>query len=167
MPDILHTAWSVRTPRLELRAYDPSQTTAVVAAVAESLDHLRPTMPFAAHAPDEDTYAALFVGFRARFAQGDYTFSVWTLAALCHLAFVQEGGVDRVEARIEPSNAASIRVAEKAGLQREALLRRRIMWPGEAPRDAVVYTLFADDWPRSPSAAVPVQRLDAAGRPIR
>ncbi len=92
-------------------------------------------------------------------------FATEALAALCHLAFVQED-VDRVELRIEPHNAASIRVADNAGFTREGLLRRRLPWPNEAPRDCVVYTLFADDWPDSPGAAVPVERLAASGRPI-
>jgi RimJ/RimL family protein N-acetyltransferase len=92
-------------------------------------------------------------------------FATEAVAALCHLAFEQEK-TDRVELRIQPDNPGSIRVAEKAGFTQEAVLRRRIPFPGQPPRDCVLYTLFADEWPASPGASIPVERFDASGRPI-
>ncbi len=86
------------------------------------------------------------------------------VAAFCHLAFVGQQGVDRVELRIDPDNAPSVRVAQKAGFELEGRLRRRIPFPGQPPRDALLYTLFAEDWPQSPLAAVEVKAFDAAGR---
>ena len=70
--------------------------------------------------------------------------------------------------RTQLDNLPSHGVAEKAGFVREGVLRRRIQFPdteaGPDLRDAVVWSLFAADWPDSPGAAVPVTRYDAAGR---
>ncbi len=89
------------------------------------------------------------------------------LAAFCVLALFGQEGIDRVELRIEPQNHASIRVAEKAGFVREALLRRRLDFPEGPPRDVVIYTLFREMWSQCPLAEVPVRSFDPAGRPLK
>lgn len=192
----MQRAIRLRTPRLDIQAFEPAHAAAFVEVVRNSRDHLRPWMPFAAHEPSVPLFEEWFEAFFARCAEGDCTFGVWldgvpiggcgmhpkvgelgrevgywiavthtqqgfaseALAAMCHLAFEQEG-VDRVELRIEPENHASIAVAERAGFHREALLRRRMAYPGGEPRDVLVYTLFAADWPGSPGAGVPVERV--------
>ena len=52
--------------------------------------------------------------------------------------------LQRLEILIEVGNIASQRVAEKAGAQREGILRKRLCIHGNAV-DAVVYSLIASD----------------------
>ena len=54
----------------------------------------------------------------------------------------------RVEAEIEPENAASIRLAERLGFRREALLRDRMFVAGE-PRSVLMYALLRPEWTAS------------------
>jgi RimJ/RimL family protein N-acetyltransferase len=57
---------------------------------------------------------------------------------------LREHGLARVQLIVEPENVASIRVAENAGFQREALLRSYIELHGRR-RDVYVYALLAED----------------------
>ena len=57
---------------------------------------------------------------------------------------LSEHGLARVQLIVEPENVASIRVAENAGFQREALLRSYIELKGRR-RDVYLYALPADD----------------------
>lgn len=61
--------------------------------------------------------------------------------------------LNRVEADIDPRNAASARSLERLGFQREGLLRERWIVAGEVC-DSCLYGLLARDWQRlaSPSA---------------
>jgi ribosomal-protein-serine acetyltransferase len=57
-------------------------------------------------------------------------------------------GLERVEVMAAVDNAASRRVAEKIGAQREGVLRRRLVLQGE-PTDVVLYAVVrgdGDDW---------------------
>jgi RimJ/RimL family protein N-acetyltransferase len=56
----------------------------------------------------------------------------------------REHGLARLQLIVEPENVASIRVAENAGFQREALLRSYIELHGRR-RDVYLYALLADD----------------------
>ena len=81
------------------------------------------------------------VGYWLREDALGHGYATEAVKMLCQLAFEQEK-LDRVELRIEPDNTPSVAVAERLGFRREALLARRFPWPGEEPRDLVVYTLF-------------------------
>jgi RimJ/RimL family protein N-acetyltransferase len=85
-------------------------------------------------------------------------------AALTRVAF-RSCGVERVEIHVDPENSASLGIPEKLGFRREATLRRRLeSAPASAPRrDAVVFTLFDDEFAGSSAAAVAVRGFDAAG----
>jgi RimJ/RimL family protein N-acetyltransferase len=85
-------------------------------------------------------------------------------AALTRVAF-ELCGVDRVEIRVDPANEASGGIPRKLGYREEATLRRRLPSPADESerRDVVVFTLFADEFPTTPSAAAPVAAYDAAG----
>jgi ribosomal-protein-serine acetyltransferase len=50
-------------------------------------------------------------------------------------------GLERLELVIEPANAASVRVAEKAGAVREGLLRKRLAGREGPARNAYMYSL--------------------------
>ena len=82
-------------------------------------------------------------------------------AALTRTA-IEACGADRVEIRVEPSNARSAAVPRRLGFVEEATLRRRL--PGL--RDVTVFTLFADDLPASPAARAALAAYDAAGRAV-
>jgi RimJ/RimL family protein N-acetyltransferase len=64
-------AYRLVTPHLELRAYDPAQAEALRNAIAESLEHLRPWMPWAHDEPQPlDQKVELLRKFRAHFDLG-------------------------------------------------------------------------------------------------
>ena len=65
------------------------------------------------------------------------------LALICAFAF-RELDVRRVELWIEPSNTASLRVAEAAGFSREGLLRSFMVVAGSR-RDMLMYSLLPED----------------------
>ncbi len=54
----------------------------------------------------------------------------------------------RIEARIEPPNAASIRLAERLGFRHEGLMRDWLFVGGQ-PRDMLLYALLHPDWSAS------------------
>jgi RimJ/RimL family protein N-acetyltransferase len=57
---------------------------------------------------------------------------------------LEEQKLVRVQLTAEPGNAASLRVAEKAGFTREGLLRRSLNFGGER-RDAFMFSLLAEE----------------------
>ena len=57
----------------------------------------------------------------------------------------------RIEADVDPRNAASIRTLERLGFQREGYLRQRWQVNGEI-QDALFYGLLRPDWQRSTTA---------------
>ncbi len=67
-----------------------------------------------------------------------------TLNALLNFAFV-ELNLHRIEADADPRNAASIRVLERLGFQKEGYLRERWIVNGEIC-DTVFYGLLQSDW---------------------
>ena len=110
---------------------------------------------------------ALEVGYWVRASRVGQGFARESTAALTSVAF-RVCGVDRVEIRVDPSNAASLRIPRALGFTEEGTLRRRLPGrEGDAPRDAVVFALFADELEASPVAAVALEAYDPLGRPIR
>jgi len=88
-----------------------------------------------------------------------------TAAALTRVAF-EIDGVDRVEIHCDPENVRSAAVPKKLGFVHEATLRRRDRTSADAPRDTMVWTLFASDFPSSPAAIAELQAYDVVGRRI-
>ena len=88
-----------------------------------------------------------------------------TAAALTKVAF-EIDGVDRVEIHCDPENVRSEAVPRKLGFVHEATLRRRDRTSADAPRDTMVWTLFASDFPSSPAAEAELQAYDVVGRRI-
>jgi RimJ/RimL family protein N-acetyltransferase len=84
-------------------------------------------------------------------------------AALTRAAF-ELTDVERIEIRCDPANERSRAIPRKLGYVEEATLRRRLHYP--EVRDVVVYTLFRDDYPATPSAAAAVEAYDAAGKRV-
>jgi RimJ/RimL family protein N-acetyltransferase len=63
-------------------------------------------------------------------------------------------GLHRVEASIDPRNAASRRLLERLGFTSEGVLRERY-FVGDAVSDAEMFGLLAEDWRRRSTAARP------------
>jgi RimJ/RimL family protein N-acetyltransferase len=100
---------------------------------------------------------ALEIGYWVRASRTRNGIATESTAALTRVAF-EHCDVDRVELRIIPENAPSLGVPRKLGFVEEATLRRRLPWlPGEPFRDAVVFSLFREDFAASPAASVQVR----------
>jgi RimJ/RimL family protein N-acetyltransferase len=106
---------------------------------------------------------ALEIGYWVRAGRMRSGIATEATAALTRVAF-ELCDVDRVEIRIDPANAPSLGVPRKLGFVEEATLRRRLPWlPGEPFRDAVVFTLFREDFGASSAASFAVRAFDRDG----
>jgi RimJ/RimL family protein N-acetyltransferase len=70
------------------------------------------------------------------------------LETLCRWA-VDELGMKRLELMTDPENVASQGVAERAGFQREALLRSNLEYRDGSRRDSVMFSLLPDELRRA------------------
>ena len=70
-------------------------------------------------------------------------FTAEALGLLCAWAF-DEVGLRRVELVVDPDNAGSRGVAERAGFRAEGVVRQRFLHRGQ-PSDVVLYALLATD----------------------
>ena len=66
------------------------------------------------------------------------------LKALCSWA-VNELGLKRLDLLTDPDNLASQRVAEKAGFQREGIMRSSLEYQDGRRRDSVLFSLLPDE----------------------
>ena len=110
---------------------------------------------------------ALEIGYWMRSARTGRGLTTEAAGALTRVAF-EVRGVDRVEIRCDPGNVASAAIPPKLGFTHEATLRRRLQGVnGEGDlRDAMIFSLFASDYPDSPAERSPVEAFDAADRPL-
>ena len=86
-------------------------------------------------------------------------------AALTKAAFAIEH-VSRVEIHCDVHNLASAAVPRKLGYRHEATLHARGVDHQGSPRDVMIWTLFAGEYPASPSAQAEIEAYDAIGRRI-
>ena len=86
-------------------------------------------------------------------------------AALTKVAF-EIHHVNRVEIHCDPKNIASAAIPEKLGYTLEATLKQRFKQSENEWRDAMIWTLFANQYPQSPSAHILIKTFDAFGRHI-
>jgi RimJ/RimL family protein N-acetyltransferase len=103
---------------------------------------------------------AFEIGYWIRSTRAGAGLATEAAAALTRVAF-DVCGVDRVEIRVDPANERSRAIPRRLGYVEEATLRRRLHYP--EPRDAVVYSLFADAFASTPAAAADVEAFDASG----
>jgi RimJ/RimL family protein N-acetyltransferase len=109
---------------------------------------------------------ALEIGYWIRASRVGQGLATEATAALTRVAFAV-AGVDRVEIRVDPANAASLAVPRKLGFVEEATLRRRLPVADAATRrDAVVFTLFADEVDATPVGGTALEAYDASGARI-
>lgn len=84
-------------------------------------------------------------------------------AALTRVAF-EICRVVRVDILVDPANGASLSVPRRLGFVEEGVLRRRLESLEGAPRrDATVFSLLAEELPRSPVVEVAYEAFDATG----
>jgi RimJ/RimL family protein N-acetyltransferase len=83
-------------------------------------------------------------------------------AAVTRVGF-EIAGFDRIEIRCDPANVRSAAIPKRLGYVHEATLRGRLRNELDEPRDAMVFTMFAEDYPASPCAATPLEAFDSAG----
>lgn len=84
------------------------------------------------------------IGFALRRAHWGHRYATEAVAMLTGFAFAQLD-LHRLEADVDPQNAASIAVLERQGFRREGLLRERYFLNGEA-QDAAYYGLLRREW---------------------
>ncbi len=86
-------------------------------------------------------------------------------AALTKVAF-EIDQVSRVEIHCAVENVRSAAVPRKLGFTHDATLRRRSHLSDNLEHDGMVWSLFADEYPKTPAAHVQIQAFDALGRQI-
>jgi RimJ/RimL family protein N-acetyltransferase len=87
-------------------------------------------------------------------------------AALTRVAF-ELCGVDRIDIRVDPANAASLAIPRRLGFVEEATLRRRLPPHGDGePRDVTHFALFRTGFAESPAASVQLEAYDARGERV-
>ena len=80
---------------------------------------------------------------------------------------IELGGADRIEILVEVDNEVSCRDPAAARLSRGGLLRRRLpTHDGSPQRDALIFSMFAEDLAGSPAAGVAFAAFDCRGLPI-
>jgi hypothetical protein len=114
-------------------------------------------------APHARRRGALEIGYWIRASAVGRGYAREATAALARVA-IRVCGVDRVEIRVDPANEASLGIPRALGFAEEATLRRRLpAGEGEAPRDAVVFAVFADELDRTPVGTGTARGLRRAG----
>ena len=109
---------------------------------------------------------ALEIGYWIRASHVGHGYAREATAALTKVAF-RVCGVERVEIRVDPANEPSLCVPRALGFMEEATLRRRLpAAEGQPSRDAVVFTLFADELGGSPVAVTTIEAYDVLGRSL-
>lgn len=112
------------------------------------------------HTRPEET--AREIGYWIRADAEGQGFVTEAVAALTRVGF-EIDGLERIDIRCDPGNTRSAAVPERLGYVHEATLRGRLRDADNRPRDAMVFSLHADDYPSSPSAKVDIEAFDGAG----
>ncbi len=92
-------------------------------------------------------------------------FATEVSAALTKVAF-EIDHVNRVEIHCNPKNFRSASIPRKLGFIHEATLHNRVEDIDGSLRDAMIWTLFENDYPKSLPAQQKIQAFDAIGRRI-
>ena len=102
------------------------------------------------------------IGYWIRADATGQGFATESTAAVTRVAF-EIVGFDRIEIRCDPANVRSAAIPKRLGYVHEATLRGRLRNEHDEPRDAMVFTMFAEDYPASPCAAAKLEAFDPAG----
>ena len=105
---------------------------------------------------------ALEIGYWIRASRTGEGLALEVASALTRVAFTA-CGVDRLEIHVEPANEVSSRIPRRLGFVEEGRLRRRLPAPeGEAPRDAIIFTMLAEEFTASALVDFPLEAYDSA-----
>ena len=115
-------------------------------------------------------------GLHTRRGEGAFEIGYWvradsincgiatTVAAALTKVGIELGGADRIEIHVDPANEVSCRIPRRLGYVEEGTLRRRLPGPAGSPRrDAIVFSLLAEDLAASPAALVSLTAFDCRG----
>lgn len=108
---------------------------------------------------------ALEIGYWIAAAHVGRGLATEVAGALTRVAFEVER-VRRVEIHCDPRNVRSAEVARRLGFTHEATLQKRQVAPDGLLRDTMIWTLFADAYPGSRAAGIPIQAFDVLGQPL-
>jgi RimJ/RimL family protein N-acetyltransferase len=109
---------------------------------------------------------AVEIGYWIRESRAGEGLATELSAALTRVAF-EVCEVDRIEIHTEPANERSMAIPHKLGFMEEARLRRRLPHgEGREPRDAVIFSLFREDFAGTPSSSAQLEAYDAVGERI-
>ncbi len=92
-------------------------------------------------------------------------FATEVASALTKVAF-EIDHVSRVEIHCDPRNTYSAAIPKKLGFTHEATLHNRHEGTDGNLRDAMIWTLFRENYPASPSSKIHISAFDAIGQQI-
>ena len=104
------------------------------------------------------------IGYWVRVEQINRGVATETAAALARVGF-DYLGLNRIEIHCDERNIRSAAVPAKLSFTLEAT-RRRLSIAADRAAGSMIWTLFADEYPRSPVARVEIEAFDAIGRKI-
>lgn len=107
----------------------------------------------------------LEVGYWTHINSGGHGYATEASCAMIRVAF-ELAGVERVEIHCAPDNGASAAIPEKLGFRLEATLKDRAPDTEGDMHDLMIWTLFAEDYPGSPTSKVPVSAYNCLGEEI-
>jgi RimJ/RimL family protein N-acetyltransferase len=107
---------------------------------------------------------AFEIGYWIRASRSGEGLGTEAAAALTR-AGIELAGARRIEIRVDPENTASLAIPRKLGFAEEGRLRAVLHGMDGTPmqRDAVVFSLLADELAGSPAGALPLEAFDAGG----
>ncbi|MCC6147841.1 MAG: GNAT family N-acetyltransferase [Anaerolineaceae bacterium] len=108
---------------------------------------------------------ALEIGYWIHAARINQGYATEAAAALTKIAFLCHH-VNRIEILCNAQNSRSAAVPKKLGYHLDAVLRRRPLSGVQEEHDTMLWSLFADEFPGSPSQAVKITTFDASGEPL-
>jgi RimJ/RimL family protein N-acetyltransferase len=106
--------------------------------------------------------ASLEIGYWIRDSRVGNGFATEVAAALTKVA-IDVCGVDRVDIRVDPDNAASLAIPRRLGFTEEGTLRRRLPTAEGTRADVTVFSLFHDELEATPSGEATLTAFDAFG----
>jgi len=109
---------------------------------------------------------AFEIGYWVRASHAGRGIATIAAAALTKVG-IELGDADRIEIHVDPGNEVSSRIPRRLGYREEGTLRRRLpAAAGEPRRDALVFSLLAEELAGSPAAATALRAFDARGLPL-
>lgn len=203
----LARTYRIETERLVIRCYRPQDAPLLKASIDESIEHLRPWMPWASHEPEPlEKKIARLRKYRGQFDLGtDYVYGIFdptetmligstglhprlegnareigywinaqqlnqgyateAVTALTKVGFEIEG-LDRIEIHCLVANERSRQIPQRLGYQHEATLRNRGEDGQGNKGDAMIWSLFREDYPNVSISQSPIRAFDVMGKEI-